>query len=80
MKRKTMTKHEARDEAIERAYQRLLDNLGSCVACLEDLGENDMGLLHHSLARDFHSATSKLRKLLDRLEGKHDTDTRARSA
>lgn len=58
-----------RDEAIDRAYGRLVGKLERVVNTLETMGEEDIGLLHESLARDFHSGTAKLRGLLTRLRG-----------
>lgn len=52
-----------REIAAERAFQKLVRKLAGEVARLEAMGENDMGLLHASLAGRFHRATAMLRSL-----------------
>jgi hypothetical protein len=55
-----MTQHE---KEIERTYIRLVITLDSIVHRLEELGENEMGVLHHHAAGRFHQATDLLRSL-----------------
>lgn len=52
---------------LEYAFERLTDNLKRHVEALEEIGENDVGLLNHNLARRFHQGTETLRKLLDEI-------------
>lgn len=65
--RQRRTTDEVREMAVETAYTSLVRRLERAVKTLETMGEEDMGLLHHSLAQDFHSATAKLRALVTRL-------------
>lgn len=55
-----MTKEDAE---IERAYCRLVRKMNKLVVEMEDLGENDMGLLHRRLAGRYHRITQSLRLL-----------------
>lgn len=47
----------------ERAYARLVRKLLKVTVELEELGENEMGVLHLRLARRFHRATDSIRRL-----------------
>lgn len=55
------------EQQLEFAFERLTGDLKRHVEALEEIGENDVGLLNYDLARRFHSGTETLRKLLDEI-------------
>lgn len=67
--RQRRTMDEVREVAADRAYTRLVSKLERVVITLETMGEEDMGLLNHDLAQEFHRGTERLRALLVRLGG-----------
>jgi hypothetical protein len=59
---------EAYHKQIDAAFARLQGKVESHTQALERIGEQDMGLLNHRRAGQFHAAVTQLRKFADSLK------------
>jgi hypothetical protein len=56
-----LVREHARRTKIDRDYRALCQKLNRLVVQMEEIGENDMGLLRQREARRFHGLTHRLR-------------------
>jgi hypothetical protein len=56
------------DQRIDKAFAGLARKVEAATQALERIGEQDMGLLNHRRAGQFHDAVTQLRKFADSLK------------